>query len=273
MLDCGPCPDGGPIQVLRVMAANLTSGNKQSYDPGHGLRIFQGLKPDVVMIQEFNLGTNSEAELRSFVDTAFGPVFYFYRETGAQIPNGVISRYPILASGEWTDNSVGNRDFAWARIDIPGPKDLWVVSLHLLTDSASKRSSEATQLIGYLQAAAIPAGDYLAVGGDLNTASRTESCIDKLSSWVVTASPFPADQAGNSYTNASRSKPYDWVLVSPGLNALQVPVAIGSNRFDHGLVFDSERYSPLSEVAPVQATDSAGSNMQHMAVVRDFQLP
>jgi hypothetical protein len=36
------------------MAANLSSGNNQSYDPGEGARIFQGLKPDIVMIQELN---------------------------------------------------------------------------------------------------------------------------------------------------------------------------------------------------------------------------
>ena len=37
---------------VRVMAANL-NGNTQSYQP-FALRIFQGLKPDVVCIQEFN---------------------------------------------------------------------------------------------------------------------------------------------------------------------------------------------------------------------------
>jgi len=35
-------------------------------------------------------------------------------------------------------------------------------------------------------------------------------------------------------------------------------------------VFDSRVYTPLSDVAPVLSTDSAATNMQHMAVVRDF---
>src|SRR5437868_3262504 len=109
---------------VRLMAANITSGNLQSYDPGEGIRIFQGTRPDVVMIQEFNYGDNSATAIRQFVNTAFGTTFSYYREGGAQIPNGVISRYPIIASGEWDDTSVTNRDFAWARIDVPGPKDL-----------------------------------------------------------------------------------------------------------------------------------------------------
>jgi hypothetical protein len=39
------------------------------------------------------------------------------------------------------------------------------------------------------------------------------------------------------------------------------------------LVFDSRTYEPLAEVAPVKRGDSAGPNMQHMAVVRAFAIP
>src|SRR4051812_17963610 len=102
---------------VRLMAANITSGNLQSYDTGEGIRIFKGTKPDVVMIQEFNYGDGSATAIRSFVDTTFGTSFSYYREAGAQIPNGIISRWPIIASGEWDDTQVTNRDFAWARID------------------------------------------------------------------------------------------------------------------------------------------------------------
>ncbi len=51
-----------PVPV-RVVAANLTSGNYQSYSPdngnhsnpeGAGARILAGLRPDVVLVQEFN---------------------------------------------------------------------------------------------------------------------------------------------------------------------------------------------------------------------------
>src|SRR4051812_31220585 len=127
---------------LRILAANLTSGNFQSYDlpsvsiGGEGARILAGLHPDIVMLQEFNYAGNTAGELRSFVDATFGSSFSYYREAGAQIPNGVISRYPILAAGEWDDPEVTNRDFAYARIDIPGPIDLWAISVHLLTDTS-----------------------------------------------------------------------------------------------------------------------------------------
>lgn len=254
---------------IRIAAANITSGNYQSYDPGHGIRIFQGTDPDIVMIQELNYGSNTAADIRSFVDTAFGPSFSYYREGGAQIPNGIISRYPIIASGEWDDPYVTNRDFSYARIDIPGSPDLWAVSLHLLTSSSTTRNSEAQSLVAYIRQN-IPAGDYLVIGGDLNTGSRTETCISTLGQVVVTSGPYPADRNGNANTNSTRSKPYDWALVDAELDALETPVVIGSSTFTNGLVVDTRVYAPIAEISPAQTSDSGSTNMQHMAVVRDF---
>jgi endonuclease/exonuclease/phosphatase family metal-dependent hydrolase len=281
---CGTHPEGGaedPLASqgaglasarLRLMAANITSGNAQSYDPGHGTRLFQGTAPDIVMIQEFNYGDNSAASIRQFVNTAFGTNFYYYREGGAQIPNGIISRYPIIASGEWDDPQVDNRDFAYARIDIPGPKDLWVVSVHLLTANSSTRNTEATSLVSRIKAN-IPAGDYVAIGGDFNTDSRSETCFSTFSQVVVTSSPYPADKNGNTNTNAARAKPYDHLLVNSGLRAYQTATVIGGSSFASGLVLDSRVYSPLAEISPVQSGDSGATNMQHMAIIKDFLIP
>lgn len=258
-------------QRIRIVAANVTSGNYQSYDPGHGARILQGIAPDVVLIQEFNYGNNDAASIRSFVDDTFGPEFHYYRESGAQIPNGVISRLPILEAGKWTDTEVSNRSFVWARLDLPGTSELFVVSVHLLTSSSSARNSEARQIRDRILAH-VPATDYVVIGGDFNTSTRTESCFSTLSAVVDVNGPWPADHHGNTYTNASRSKPYDHVLVSPELEAFEVPVVIGSSTFPNGLVVDTRVYEPIEEIAPARVGDSGATNMQHMAVVRDFVL-
>ncbi|MCY1043035.1 lamin tail domain-containing protein [Corallococcus sp. bb12-1] len=257
---------------LRLMAANTSSGTGQDYDPGHGIRIFQGTDPDVVMIQEFNYKTDSAADIRSFVDTAFGTGFSYYREAGAQIPNGIISRYPIIAAGEWDDTQVSNRDFAWARIDIPGPKDLWAVSVHLLTTSSGNRNTEASNLVKFINAN-VPASDYLVIGGDFNTSSRSEATFSTFSSVVSTAAPYPADRNGNTNTNAGRSSPYDHVLVDNDLRAYQTAVVIGTNSFANGLVADTRVYSPISGISPALAADSGASGMQHMAIIKDFLIP
>ncbi|WP_375757070.1 lamin tail domain-containing protein [Corallococcus exercitus] len=257
---------------LRLMAANITSGTGQDYNPGHGIRIFQGTDADIVMIQEFNYGSDSAADIRAFVDTAFGTGFSYYREAGAQIPNGIISRYPIIAAGEWDDTQVSNRDFAWARIDIPGPKDLWAISVHLLTTSSGTRNTEASNLVKFINAN-VPASDYLVIGGDFNTNSRSEATFSTFSSVVSTASPYPADRNGNTNTNAGRNSPYDHVLVDNDLRAYQTAVVIGSSTFANGLVADTRVYSPISEISPAVSGDSGASGMQHMGVIKDFLIP
>ena len=260
-------------RVLRMMAANTTSGNAQSYEEP-GKRIFQGLKPDIVMIQEFQVANNtSTSVLRSWVDETFGAHYSFFCENYSGIPNGVISRWPILQSGSWDDTTIGDRGFAWAQIDIPGEKNLWVISVHLKasSDSASQRQSQAQQLVAYIQAN-VPANDYLMVGGDCNTYSYSEACLATLGSVVDVSEPRPVDERGDPDTNAGRSSPYDWVMAEPELDALEVPVTIGTLSFPTGLVFDSRVFSNLSLVSPVRSGDSGVSGMQHMAVVRSFRV-
>lgn len=256
---------------LRVVAANLTSGNGQDYDLGHGARILDGLDPDVVLIQEFNFGGNTQAELSAFVTDTFGPSYTFFREASGHIPNGVISRYPIVSAGEWEDPYVTDRDFVFAQIDVPGDRDLWAVSVHLLTKSSGVRNDEAEEIRARVLAQ-VPDGDLFVIGGDFNTKSLGETTFDTLSALVVVNGPVPADQNGNRNTNANRSEPYDQVLADADLQALFVPAVIGSTTFSTGAVIDTRIYNPLSDIAPAERGDSGAPSMQHMAVVKDFVL-
>src|SRR5688572_20710422 len=115
-----------PETRVRVVNANITSGDKQSYDDGAGIRILQGLQGDLVLLQEFNYKGNTDRDLRELVDQIGGKEFHFYRtpqgdENG--IPNGIISRFPILESGS-VDDRMGDRDTAYAKIQLPGGKVL-----------------------------------------------------------------------------------------------------------------------------------------------------
>ena len=258
---------------LRVMAANL-NGDTQSYQP-FAIRIFQGLKPDIVAIQEFNYSNNTASDFRSMVDTAFGTNFVYYREpytSSGDIPNGIISRYSILAAGSWVDivQSQPNRGFAWAQIDVPGTNDLYVVSVHLLTSSASVRSSEAANLKTLIQSN-FPSNAWIVVAGDFNTDTRTESTTMTTFDSYLSDNPVPADNNGNSNTSENRNYPHDYVLPSFSFTNLETATVFPSHSFPNGLVFDSTVYTPLSDVAPVQFADS--TNAQHMAVMKDFLIP
>lgn len=289
MLQCAKAQTQTPVVVttnfnLRVMAANTTSGNNQRYE-APGLRIFQGLKPDVVAVQEFNyvstngLGTSTPEAMREMVNSAFGTNFYFYREPGSySIPNGIISRWPIIASNSWedVDTGVNDRGFAWVRIDLPGTNDLYVVSVHLKASSSDsvRRAAEAVQLTSLIQSN-FPANAWIIVAGDCNAENRNEACLTTFKTFL-SDSPIPDDGNLNGTpdpdTNASRGKPYDYVLPSFTLATNQVATVIGSRTLPNGLVFDSDRFTPLTDASPVQFGDSHVLNMQHMAVVKDFRI-
>jgi hypothetical protein len=261
-----------PATTVRIVAANLTSGNGQSYDLGHGVRILQGLDPDVVLLQEVNYGSNSVASLQAFADDVCEEPCSIVRGPPAKIPNGVVSRFPVIDSGSWTDPEVANRDFVWARLDVPGDAHLFAISVHLLSSSAVARAAEVDALLGYVERD-VPSDDLLVIGGDLNTNTRVEDAVTALAQAVVVGPSFPVDQAGVDGTNGPRTKPYDWVLFAPALDALETPVLIGPSSFADGAVVDTRVFDPISDLAPALATDSGAPSMQHMAVVRDVVLP
>ncbi|HTY87873.1 MAG TPA: immunoglobulin domain-containing protein [Candidatus Acidoferrum sp.] len=259
--------------TVRIMAANL-NGNSQTYEP-FAIRIFQGLQPDIVAIQEFNYSNNTASDFRSMVDTAFGTNFVYYREPyngGGDIPNGIISRYPIVASGSWTDTAMSspNRGFAWAQIDLPGTNDLYVVSVHLLTTSATARGTEAANLKALIQAS-FPANAWVVVAGDFNTDTRTESPAMPTFKSFLSDNPIPVDDVGNSDTSQNRNHPHDYVLPAFSLTNLETATLFPTHTYPAGLVFDSRVYSNLSDFSPVQSADSGLA--QHMAVLKDFSIP
>lgn len=302
--DAGPSGDGG-VQRIRLMAANLTAGNNQNYDvpsgdvaPGPGIRIMQGARPDIVMLQEFRIGADNAAALQGMADLILGPGGYVCREPVAvgDIPNGVISRFPILSCGTWPDpgfTSTPNREFVYARIDVPGPTDLWVISVHLLTANSSVRQIEGAALVQRVTTE-LPPGDYVALGGDLNTdtADAGGEPIFATFAPVFVVQPQATDQFGNPGTNTNRNirladggldpqrnKPYDWVLANRALMARMVPVVISDGVTTllqpTGFIIDTRVFDggTIGVLAPALVGDSAAVNMQHMGVIRDFDLP
>lgn len=223
-----PAGYGAPI---RVVAGNITSGKNQSYDEGHGIRIFKALKADIVMIQEFNM-TNKP--FSTMVAVTFGPEFH-YSVGKASIPNGVVSRFPIVEQGAWKSNVSANRDWDWAVVDIPGPKDILVVSVHLNTKD---HNQEMQSLKAHIQAK-VSEGDYcVLLGGDFNTKGRSNT--EDVFSFILEAkSPYLVDQNGKDGTNASRKSPYDWILCNHAWAKFEVLVVIGKRSYPHGHVFDS----------------------------------
>ncbi len=251
--------------TFTLATANLSDNETQTYGAA-GIRILQALQPDVLAIQEYNykLGTSKDLAQR-----LFGPDSHFAREKGgSRLPNGVMSRYPIVAFGQWEDPYVGNRCFFWATVQIPGPKPLHVVSVHLVQNHSERRLPEARHLLELIRKQ-FPEGDYVALCGDFNVATRDSTALAALTNWFDD-SAHPADQAGNKNTNANRNRPYDYVLPNPALAPYHAPTVLAGQTFSAGLVFDSRLWNPLPP--PAEWEDSA-RDLQHLPVLKTFRVP
>lgn len=260
-------------------SANLTSGAKQSYDQGHGMRILQGTKLDIALLQEFNYGDNSDAALRRFVDMTFGRGFYFYREivnSDGAIPNGIVSRWPILDYGSADDPSQENRGIAWVKIKLPNGKYLWAVSVHLAHKHEEKRIIGARAVVNFCRVK-IPKTDYLVIAGDLNIRSRTEKTMQILGE-LVSDRHVPVGLEGKDGTSRNRGSPYDVMMPNPLLDQYHSCVEFMQAgevvlRFEHGAVIDTGTFKPLSLINPAREGDSLAENMQHNLVMKRFVVP
>jgi endonuclease/exonuclease/phosphatase family metal-dependent hydrolase len=289
---------------LRAVAGNITSGNYQSYDYGHGIRIFQGLKADVMMVQEFNYKDNTDNDYKEMVEAVFQdegclsstPQRCFYEVgTGAVIPNGVMSKYPIISWGEWADPASGvdsTRHLNYAIVDIPGNKDLFVVSVHLHTSPSSDQIASAVVIVNAIKEIKQEAnylGYYFMVGGDFNgSAAVSDDGFGMYDTFNIN-DENPLGEDGSPGTSANRSKILDWLLVSNDLSLKQVPSKFCAENnsndcksYSNGLVMDTRDFSQTQldtyfspsffDNQVLDVDDSGAGSMQHMAVVKDFLI-
>ncbi len=256
--------------AITIMSCNLVSGYPAVYrDPG--CRVIQALKPDIMGVQEFNI---TNASYRAFVDVNFGTNYSYYVEPQATNffpqPNGMVSRWPITASGEWADPITVNRDFAWATIDIPGDRNLHLVVAHLYYSGTEEdRETEARALTNYIRQAGFPANDYVVIAADLNTLTYTEPCLAVLTN-IVSDRYKPCDQNGDIDTSKNRDQRFDYVLPTRNLDSNHYTVVVSGSNFVNGLVFDTRLWSPVPP--PALAGDSSATGNAHMAVMKAFSI-
>ncbi|MDP8235227.1 MAG: hypothetical protein P9M08_02480 [Candidatus Erginobacter occultus] len=282
--------------IFRVAAADLKIATQNvskigTFAGNQSIRIFQGLAPDIVLIQEWGL---SEGTYRGYVDQAFGADFSVV--AGLANPydswcqnNGVISRWSFQSTGYWADPN-GGGDFVWAQIDLPGETDLLAVSVHLKADAGeeSVRLQQAQGIKTYIEdyIAGQSFTGYVVVGGDLNAEQQYEWCMQTFATFLKPWTYRPQDRLGNEETNQSRTKPYDWILPNQLLDDHQSTLIIGAESYGYqdGIVFDSHVFSrsapgptpgpadPLWNLPPVLYGDSWSTVMDHMAVMKSFSV-
>jgi len=294
-------PQAPPPAFLKIQTANVSKMN--TFAREESIRIFQGMEPDIALLQEWAIKATSNH--RAYVDEAFGPEFYYYLAYSnrnpvgdlAAMPNGIVSRWAMQTWGGWEYQSDPNKPYsAWAIIDLPGKEEnLGVVSVHLApgdtTEDKEKRIEEANVIKNYVEANFDTVNDYIVVGGDLNAVSGNEAvewCLQTFALFLEPTNHRPEDRLGDENTNQIRDKPYDWIMPNQLLDDLHTTLYIGDldpqYEYDEGLVFDSHVFSrwsdtttagpgtPLWNLPPVLYGDSHSSEMDHMGVMKAFDV-
>jgi endonuclease/exonuclease/phosphatase family metal-dependent hydrolase len=252
--------------TFTVATANLSDSTTQAYrDPG--IRLLQALDPDVIGMQEFNFQGGTTADLVKRLFPA-GNRDFCRERGGARLPNGVISRFPVLAWGQWEDPYVKNRQLFWATVRLSGRTKLHVVSVHLVQNRANRRIPEADYLVQCIRKQ-FPAKDYVVLCGDLNTSSR-ETGVMAVLGRMFDLERVPADQKGNPNTNSVRTHPYDVVLPNRALAPYEVRTVVGGMGFPDGIVFDTRLWA--RPPFPSRKGDADG-NLQHLPVMKTFRVP
>ena len=129
-----------------------------------------------------------------------------------------------------------------------------------------------------------PSSTYVVVGGDLNVENSSEWCLQTFATFLEPDNYRPQDRFGNKNTNQNRSKPYDWIMPNQELDDFADTLVIGTEdyEYDDGIVFDSHVFcrcaptpgpnEPLWNIQSIRYGDSHSSVMDHMAVMRVFDI-
>lgn len=165
----------------------------------------------VVLLQNFSVGDNSQAELTDWVGRNFGAEFSFVRDDKSLSPSGIISRFSMVEYGVWESSAVEDTGvdgrLLWAKIKLPGKTDLWIVNTRFAAVSET-RYEQAKDLLARV-VEQVPDEDYLIVGGQLNITDSDDPALEVLATVVDVEGPRILIQQGSDV--------YDWLLADTDL--------------------------------------------------------
>ena len=225
-----PAPAKGyPVQL---MTYNIRSayGMEGRQDVEAIAQVIEGAGTQVVVLQELSRGwfLNGSTDLFALLSRRLNmPYTVMGAATDPLFGNAILSRYPILASGQGDlprlDTLIG-RGYVWAQIDLGAGETLLVIGAHLEPGHADARLAQTEALIDNwaAQPKTVLAGDMNALPGSPEIQMIVEAGFVDV--WV---------EAGHE----DRPR-IDWIFHTPELIARDAQM-IGSQASDHPAVVAS----------------------------------
>ena len=214
---------------VRVMTYNIRSayGMEGRQDVEAIARVIEGAGADVVALQELSRGwfMNGGTDLLPLLSSRLQmPYTVMGAATDPLFGNAILSRYPILASGQGKlpqlDTLIG-RGYVWAQLDLGAGETLLVIGAHLEPGHADARLAQTEALIDNwaAQPKTVLAGDMNALPGSPEIQMIVEAGF--VDAWV---------EAGQE----DRPR-IDWIFHTPELIARDVTTIV-SRASDHSAV-------------------------------------
>ncbi len=169
-----PVHDGSPGREVQVVLLLPSSASK-----ARGLPEVEAaaLAPDVLLAVDQGHAQGGWSEMLQRFGDLWGGEWTMFRDYFGpdDHPTLVASRLPFLESGPWRDPTRTDTNVSWARLDIPGTTDLWVVAVDLPTRSRTR--CDALTALQQAIDARVPAADHLVLGGAFET-RRNRGCLE-----------------------------------------------------------------------------------------------
>ena len=228
-----PSPNLAKGYPVRVMTYNIRSayGMDGRQDVEAVARVIEGAGTQVVVLQEIARGwlLNGDTDLLSLLSRRLNmPYTVMGAATDPLSGNAILSRYPILATGQGDlprlDTLVG-RGYLWAQIDLGAGETLLVFTTHLHHEP--ERNDVRIAQVGALLSA-WRARPHTVLLGDLNAVSGSPEIQMILDAGFVDAWA----EAGHSEEFAWMARRIDWIFHTPDLIAREVSV-VESRASDH----------------------------------------
>ncbi len=231
-----PQPTAGRGLPVRVMTYNIHNGFNTAgrLDPEAIARVIENARPDIVALQEVARGwyIDGSVDLAMWLSRRLQMPYVFGPTADRVWGNALLSRYSIK---EWKNVPIAPRDlpikrgFLWARIDVGGGEEIFVIATHLhhIQKDSAIRQQQISEILRFWNQH--PRTILL---GDLNATPDAPEMALLRAAGLQDAFALAGSESGLTFPSDRPVRRIDYIWVSSDLSVRNV-VTLRSTASDH----------------------------------------
>ena len=231
-----PEPVAGTGYPVRIMTYNLHNGfdTDGNLDMEAIARVIEDQRPDIVGLQEVSRGwvVSGSLDMLTWLSHRLEMPYVFGPATGLLWGNAILSRYPILESGNVKlppEDLLFQRGFLWARVDLGGGREVQLIDTHLhhIGEDAAVRAQQVQVILDFWKGR-----DHTVIMGDFNSRRYHPETELLRESGLADVLDLAHIEPGFTVSSDAQRYRIDYIFLSPGLTAMDVTIP-SSTASDH----------------------------------------